>query len=275
MKKNLQWFPGHMAKGIKKLNEYKKIVDLMVEIVDARAPKSTKIGEFEKIFESKFKILILNKIDLADEKKCDEIIKSYKNYDEILKLNIKNSKDVNILKKVLRKYKDKKNQKNKNFNLPLRVIIVGIPNVGKSTLINQLCSKNKLKMENRPGVTKELQLIKIENQIELIDTPGIGAFKFDNDICAKNVALIGSITDKILYHYELAYYLINSIKNYKSFIDYYELEESLKDDNMIFEHIANKKGCFKKGGVIDEEKTSKLILNDYKNLKLGRITLDS
>ncbi|GHV24707.1 ribosome biogenesis GTPase A [Clostridia bacterium] len=271
----ISYFPGHMAKGIKDLKKAIKSVDLIAEIIDARAPSSSKNSDFEKIILNKPKILILNKCDLANDFftfQWLEFYNSKQNY--AMKLNCKSNKNLNDFFKLVN-LAMKNNQVAKNA----KIMVIGIPNVGKSSFINRLIGKNRAKVENKTGVTRGVQWFSLKNGIEILDTAGILTPKFDDSETALNLSLIGSIKNEILDSEELAIKLIEKIKaNYSGNIaERYAVEQkkilSLEPCE-ILGYIANKRNMLLRNGEIDRGRVSTMFLKEFKSGKLGKITLE-
>ena len=289
-KSNINWYPGHMLKTKKQIIEDLKLIDVVVELLDARIPKSSRNPDIQRIVQNKKRIVLLNKSDLAEEKETKKWIEYYKNNNtaaiacdanlgkgikEILK-QIDNAM-VEEMQKAASKGRIKRN---------IRIMILGIPNVGKSSLINRLCNKKSAVVGNRPGVTKQKQWVRIANNIELLDTPGVLWPKFEDENVALNLAYTGSIKDEVLETIEVSFkLLIYLYNNYKSnLLERYKITEgeleqiNSEDENEeiynLMKLIGKKRGAVISGGEIDDEKTAKIILNDFRSGKLGRITLE-
>ena len=290
----IQWFPGHMSKARRQVQENLKHVDFVTILVDARLPLSSQNPMLTKIVGDKPKLLILNKADLADDYVTNQWI-TYFNSKNIhcLKINSRNNSGVKQVNGLIQTACADKIERDKSrgiMNRPIRAMVVGIPNVGKSTFINAFAGKASAKTGNKPGVTKGKQWIKLGKNVEMLDTPGILWPKFDNQDVGMRLAMIGSINDNILNIEELAIDTINYI--YKCYpdniIERYELdresvaasydEGAINPDNSvalyIMEQIAIKRGCIKKGNAIDYEKASNILLDDFRSGRLGRITLE-
>ena len=269
---NINWFPGHMAKAKRQMEEQLKLVDIIIELRDARIPFSSENPLLKELGKNKKKLIILNKADLADEIENNKFLLYF---DNVLLLD---SLHQNINKIVSEKIKEickdildraiRRGIKNKT----IRAMVVGIPNVGKSTFINSFVKRKVAKVENRPGVTKNLQWIRIDKDIELLDTPGVLWPKFENQEDAIKLAILGTINDNILDKEELVNYCLLYLKdNYKDLlIKYYELDNL----NNIFEDIGRKKNYLSEGGQIDKNKTIDSILKDIRLNKIGRISLE-
>lgn len=286
----INWYPGHMLKTKKQIIEDLKLIDVVVELLDARIPKSSRNPDIQRIVQNKKRIVLLNKSDLAEEKETKKWIEYYKNNNttaiacdanlgkgmkEILK-QIDNAMEEEM-QKAASKGRIKRN---------IRIMILGIPNVGKSSLINRLCNKKSAVVGNRPGVTKQKQWVRIANNIELLDTPGVLWPKFENENVALNLAYTGSIKDEVLETIEVSFkLLIYLYNNYKSnLLERYKITEgeleqiNSEDENEeiynLMKLIGKKRGAVVSGGEINDEKTAKIILNDFRSGKLGRITLE-
>lgn len=291
-KTTINWFPGHMAKTRKQIIEDLKLIDVVVELLDARIPISSQNPDIKQITQNKKKIIVLNKCDLADENDNKKWIEFFiKNGNRVVLVDSISGKGINetikqiqeIMEEDLNKLADKGRVGRK-----IRVMIVGIPNVGKSSFINRIAKKNSAEVANRPGVTKKKQWIRINEQIELLDTPGVLWPKFQSEEVALNLAFTGTIKDDILELTEIAYNLIKFLlKNYKkNLLERYSLNEKNvneilsqnQEENQniyeIMQLIGKRRGAVISGGNIDDEKTSKIILEDFRSGKLGRITIE-
>lgn len=274
-----QWFPGHMTKAMRQMKEDIKLIDLIIELLDARIPLSSRNPEIDNLGQNKARLVLLNKADLADEKQNNKWIEYFKKKGIVaLKINSKNKqgiKEINNAVNIACKEKIERNLKRGIKNIPIRAMVVGIPNVGKSTFINAYAGKNCAKTGNKPGVTKGKQWIRLNKNLELLDTPGVLWPKFDDQKIGMHLAFIGSMNDNILDVSELAFQLIKLLENlYPNAIkDRYSIEG---DDNIlqIMYQIAEVRGCKLKGNQPDLDKTSKIVLDDFRSGKLGRITLD-
>ena len=274
-----QWFPGHMTKAMRQMKEDIKLIDLIIELLDARIPLRSRNPEIDNLGQNKARLVLLNKADLADEKQNNKWIEYFKKKGIVaLKINSKNKqgiKEINNAVNIACKEKIERNLKRGIKNRPIRAMVVGIPNVGKSTFINAYAGKNCAKTGNKPGVTKGKQWIRLNKNLELLDTPGVLWPKFDDQKIGMHLAFIGSMNDNILDVSELAFQLIKLLENlYPNAIkDRYSIEG---DDNIlqIMYQIAEVRGCKLKGNQPDLDKTSKIVLDDFRSGKLGRITLD-
>lgn len=282
---NVQWYPGHMAKAKRMIQENLKLIDVIIELVDARIPLSSKNPDIDALAGSKSRVILLNKSDMADPK-YNDMWKNYfesKGYYTIL-VNSKDGHGVKQIKDLVNKACEEKIERDRRrgiINRPIRAMVVGIPNVGKSTFINSFVGKATAKTGNKPGVTKGKQWIRLSSKIELLDTPGILWPKFEDPAVGMRLAFIGSINDDIIQMTELALELILFLsKNYPNNIkDRYGIEVSenineIKDCIGILEQIAEKRSCLQKGGELDLEKAAKILLDDFRNVRLGKITLE-
>lgn len=289
---NINWFPGHMAKTRKQITEDLKLVDVVIEILDARIPISSQNPEIRQITQNKKKVIILNKCDLSDENDNRKWAEHFiKQGNKAVLVDSNSGKGVNeVIKQVqLIMNDDLEKLANKGrIGRKIRVMIVGIPNVGKSSFINRIAKKNSAIVGNKPGVTKQKQWIRINDQIELMDTPGVLWPKFENEEVALNLAFTGTIKDDILEITEIAYcltkFLLNNYR--KNLIERYSLDEKMinsileqdQEENQniyeIMQLIGMKRGALISGGNVDDEKTSKIILDDFRSGKIGRITLE-
>ena len=274
------WYPGHMAKTKKNIKENLNFIDVVYEVIDARMPISSKIVDIDELIGNKKRILIMTKYDLCDKEKTDPFIKHYEKLgyqvvpvDLITRKNIKKILELsNEISTEITKKRATKGLKPRS----LRALIVGIPNVGKSTLINSLVGKKVALVANRPGFTKGLSWIRIGKNIELLDSPGILWPKLENQHQAKILALLGTIKEDILNKEDLAYFGIElMLKYYKeNLANRYEITTISNDPLSVMEQIAKRCGALVRGGEVDYSKVSNIILTDIKNNSFGNITLD-
>ncbi len=275
----IQWYPGHMTKARRMMEENIKLIDIVIEILDARVPFSSKNPDIDKLAANKYRLIVLNKTDLADPEVTNEWERYYKDKGFfVAKINARSGegiKNINGIVKEACREKIERDRKRGIINRPLRAMIVGIPNVGKSTFINSYTRKACTKVGNKPGVTKGKQWIKLSKDIELLDTPGILWPKFDDNEIGMKLAFIGSINDDILSTVDIAYELIKFLQiNYcNSLSERYNIEID-GDYVQILEMIAVKRGCIKKGDEADLDKAAALILDDFRAGRLGRISLE-
>ena len=276
---DFQWYPGHMTKAKRMMQENMKLIDIMIELVDARIPLSSRNPDIDQLAANKARLILLNKTDMADERvtaQWEEYFKEKGFY--VARTNSRSGKGVKGTQAIVMeacKEKIERNKKRGIKNRPIRAMIAGIPNVGKSTFINSLAGKACTKTGNKPGVTKGKQWIKLNKNIELLDTPGILWPKFEDQQVGLRLALIGSIRDEILNQDEMAIELIEYLKNHYEGIlsERYQVDES-KDRVKILEEIALNRNCKMKGNELDYEKASKILLEEFRNGKLGKISLE-
>ena len=278
-KRAINWYPGHMTKAVRQMKEDIKLIDLVIELLDARIPLSSRNPDIDDLGKNKARLVLLNKSDLADETDNNKWIQYFKDKGIIaLKINSKNKqgiKEINNAVQIACKEKIERDKKRGIINRPVRAMVVGIPNVGKSTFINAYAGRAAAKTGNKPGVTKGKQWIKLNKNLELLDTPGILWPKFDNQTIGMHLAFIGSINDNILDVTELAYQLVKLLATTypKVVVERYKIEGH-EDPLQVMYQVAEVRGCKLKGNQADLEKTSKIIMDDFRAGKLGRITLD-
>lgn len=291
-KTNINWYPGHMAKTKRQIIEDLKLIDVVIELLDARIPISSQNPDLEEIVGNKKRIIILNKCDLSDEKENKKWVTYFEKQgikavltdantgfgiDNVVK-QIENIAKSNLEKEALKGRVGKS----------IRVMILGIPNVGKSSLINRISKKTSAGVGNKPGVTKQKQWIRLKNNIELLDTPGVLWPKFENQEVALNLSYVGTIKDEILQKTEIAFYLVKFLlENYKNnIIQRYKISDEEIQNIMsqnknpnenimdVLYLIGKKRGAIVSGGNIDEEKIANIILEDFRTGKLGKISLE-
>ena len=279
-KMNINWYPGHMAKTKKQIIEDLKLIDIVIEILDARIPLASQNPDIENCIKDKNKIIVLNKADLADNNITNKWIEFYKsNGIKAIAVESNNSKGIKeVIEAIKSEYdiiKEKYMQKGR-IGRAIRVMIVGIPNVGKSTFINSIAKRNTAKVGNKPGVTKQKQWIKITNEIELMDTPGMLWPKLENKDFAMHLAFVGTIGENAIDKEEIAYYLLEYlIKNYpQRLTERFNISLDEKETVDVLEEIAKKRGAIISGGNINMQKVSDIILNEFQSGKLGRITIE-
>ena len=276
---NYQWYPGHMTKAKRMMQENIKLIDLIIELVDARIPMSSRNPDIDELGKGKSRIILLNKSDLADARLNQEWESFFKEKGYFVQqLNAKTGAGIkNILALVQESCKEKieRDRKRGIINRPVRAMVVGIPNVGKSTFINSFAGKACAKTGNKPGVTKGKQWIRLNKNLELLDTPGILWPKFEDQKIGERLALIGSINDEILHVDELAVALIRNLKN--SYLDLLEKRYDITIDEDAYDtlkKIAIARKCLQKGELPDVDRASSMLLEDFRSGKLGRITLE-
>lgn len=281
-----------MAKTKRQISEDLRLVDIVVEILDSRIPISSRNPDIEELIKNKNRLIILNKYDLAEENENKKWVKAFEDQEiAAVLVNSSTGEGVNqAIKRIEDLYKEKqqKYEGKGRIGKSIRVMIIGIPNVGKSSFINRVTKKNSAQVGNRPGVTRQKQWIRINGNIELLDTPGVLWPKFESEEVALNLALTGTIKDEVIETLEIGFNLLKVlISKYKKMLieryklDEYEVESILKkeieENEKILElmHLVGKnRGILKSGGEIDEEKTAKIILEDFRSGKIGRITLE-
>lgn len=279
---NIQWYPGHMTKAKRKIAEDLKLVDVVIELVDARIPMSSRNPDVDEIVGGKPRVVILNKSDIADEYANKLWIKYYtaNNTKVVLANSIKGTglKEATQAAKLLMKEKIDRLKSKGLLVKTIRALIIGIPNVGKSTLINKMAGKSIAQTGDRPGVTKAKQWIKISNELELLDTPGILWPKFEDEQVALNLAFTGAIKDDILDVYELSLKLLERLQQdfFKNLKEKYKLEDAHKELPVhdLFNQIGKKRGCIISGGEIDTRRVAIMLLDDFRGARIGKITLE-
>ena len=276
---NYQWYPGHMTKAKRMMQENIKLIDLIIELVDARIPMSSRNPDIDELGKGKSRIILLNKSDLADAGQNQEWESFFKEKGYFVQqLNAKTGagiKNIQALVQESCKEKIERDRKRGIINRPVRAMVVGIPNVGKSTFINSFAGKACAKTGNKPGVTKGKQWIRLNKNLELLDTPGILWPKFEDQKIGERLALIGSINDEILHVDELAVALIRNLKN--SYLDLLEKRYDITIDEDAYDtlkKIAIARKCLQKGELPDVDRASSMLLEDFRSGKLGRITLE-
>lgn len=277
---HFQWYPGHMTKAKRMMQENIKLIDIVVELLDARVPRSSKNPDIDQLANNKFRLVILNKADLADE----EANRQWENYYKekgffVLKVNSQKGQGIKNVKGAIMeacKEKMERDRKRGIMNRPIRAMVAGIPNVGKSTFINSFAGKACTKTGNKPGVTKGKQWIKINKDVELLDTPGILWPKFEDQIVGLHLAFIGSIKDEIIQVEELSMNLIQFMQERypQQLKDRYDLPEEELTPEQALVHIAEVRFCKKQGGEADLEKAAAIVMEDFRSGKMGRITLE-
>ena len=278
-KTNINWYPGHMAKAKREIKEKIDLIDIVYEVVDSRMPKSSRIVDLDQIIGNKPRIIVFTKYDLCDKNITDKYIREYEKDYVVIKANLKENS--NIAKEIINKTELLLNDINekrvaKGLNKRnYRALVVGVPNAGKSTLINRLAGKNTQEVANRAGVTKNLSWIKLNKNIELLDTPGILWPKLDDENVAYNLASLTSIKEEILNKEDIAYYIIKMLYEYYPNIlkEKYHIV-NIDDINRVFDEIGRKRGCLQKGNLVDLEKVYTIIINDLKEGKIGKVTFD-
>lgn len=278
---SIQWFPGHMAKAKREVQEKLKLVDFVIELLDARAPFSSQNPMLQQVLNNKPKMIVLMKKDLADPKKTDEWIGYFQEKDiPSLAVNVNNKTDINQVIQQAKHLGQEKLEKLKKKGIqprPARAMIIGIPNVGKSTLINRLANKKAAKTGDRPGITKQQLWIKVKKDFELLDTPGILWPKFEDEKVGYHLAAIGTIKDQLLSLQDITAFVITYLqKQYPNILEEkYNITPEMEDMDEIFKVIGKNRGALASGGRIDYDKVADLFLRDLRTGKLGNITLES
>ena len=281
----IQWYPGHMVKAQNEIKNSLKLIDIVVEVLDARIPVSSRNNNINELVKDKKRIIVLNKYDLADKVE----VTKWKNYFEengnpCILVNANVSENIaNLVDEIRIQGKKIYDEKNKNKNIKInpiyRVLIVGIPNVGKSTIINKIAKRNAVVASNKPGVTRKNQWIRVGNDIELLDTPGLLMPNLSDNNAGEKLALTGNIKQEIIDIEELAYFGIKDLIE-EGYFELLKIHYKLDDNDVnleyydILELIGKKRGCLRSGGNVDVERVSKLILDDIKNGKIGKVCLE-
>ncbi len=276
----INWFPGHMKKTQREIKENLKLVDAIIEIRDARIPRSSANPDIDKLCEGKPRVILLNKSDLSEAK----VTKMWMNYlssenVRVIEVNCLNGKGLNQIKPTLDLLLKEKHDRLKAKGLvkiQMRVMVVGIPNVGKSTFINKMAKNNIAKTGDRPGVTKSKQWIKTKMDIEMLDTPGVLWPKFEDEKTALNLAFTGAIKDEIMDVEELAYNLVKRLQVFygNKLKDRYKIDEINEDPLETLNSIARRRGCLIKGGEIDYNRIAVILLDEFRGGKIGNISLE-
>ena len=276
---HFQWYPGHMTKAKRMMQENIKLIDLVIELVDARIPMSSRNPDIDELGKNKARLILLNKSDLAEEKQNDAWVEYFKAKGfSVVKVNSKKGGGIKSIQGVIQeacKEKIERDRKRGILNRPVRAMVVGIPNVGKSTFINALAGKACAKTGNKPGVTKGKQWIRLNKNVELLDTPGILWPKFEDQTVGLRLAFIGSIKDEILNTEELAAEIIQFLKKYYVGVlaEKYAIIE-VDDPYQCLTDIAKSRHCLLRGNELDTAKAATLLIDDFRDGRLGRITLE-
>ena len=276
---SINWYPGHMTKALRQMKEDIKLIDVVIELIDARIPYSSKNPDIDKLAENKKRVILLNKSDMAD----DKLTKQWKEHYEsagyaVAIINSKSGSGIKAINDLVLKVCAEKIAKDRAkgiLNRPIRAMIVGIPNVGKSTFINSFAGKACAKTGNKPGVTKGKQWIRLNKNVELLDTPGVLWPKFEDQQVGLRIAWIGSINEDILNPYDLAVKLCEYLyQNYPGILNTkYGIEECESGEEMLL-RIAIKRACLLKGGVPDTNRVAIFVMDDFKNGRIGKITAE-
>ena len=276
---HFQWYPGHMTKARRMMQENIKLIDLIIELVDARVPMSSRNPDIDELGRNKARLILLNKADLAEEARSDEWVDFFKKKGySAVKVNSKKGGGIKSIQSVIQeacREKTERDRKRGILNRPVRAMVAGIPNVGKSTFINALAGKACTKTGNKPGVTKGKQWIRLNKNVELLDTPGILWPKFEDQEVGLKLAFIGSIKDEILQTEELAAELVKFLNsNYPGVLEEKYAVPEVEDPYKCLHDIAESRHCLVRGSELDTEKAASILLDDFRAGKLGRITLE-
>lgn len=277
---HFQWYPGHMTKARRMMQENIKLIDLIIELVDARIPLSSRNPDIDELGKGKARLILLNKADLAEERLNDEWIAYFKEKGySAVKVNSKKGGGIKSIQSHIQeacREKTERDRKRGILNRPVRAMVVGIPNVGKSTFINALAGKACAKTGNKPGVTKGKQWIRLNKSVELLDTPGILWPKFEDQEVGLKLAFIGSIKDEILQTEELAAELAKfMMKSYPGVLEEKYAIPEAEDPYVCLADIAKSRHCLIRGSELDTEKAAAILLDDFRGGRLGRITLET
>ncbi|RKI83103.1 ribosome biogenesis GTPase YlqF [bacterium 0.1xD8-71] len=279
---NYQWYPGHMTKAKRMMQENISLIDLVIELVDARAPLSSRNPDIDELGKHKSRLILLNKSDLADPGLNQRWMSFFKEKGfYVLEVNAKTGQGLKAIQGMVReacKEKIERDRKRGIKNRPVRAIVVGIPNVGKSTFINSFAGKACTKTGNKPGVTKGKQWIRLNKELELLDTPGILWPKFESEEVGRKLAMIGSMNDEILQMTELAEALVTYLLSHyrRALLDRYQIEEDGQSYTAqeVMEAVCENRKCYKKGQEPDYEKAAALVIDDFRSGRIGQITLE-
>ena len=280
MAMNIQWYPGHMTKARRMMQEDIKLIDLIIELVDARVPLSSRNPDIDELGKNKARLILLNKADLADQAVNEAWIAYFQKLGyTVVQINSKSGAGIkSISQKVQEACKEKieRDRRRGIKNRPIRAMVAGIPNVGKSTFINAYAGKNCAKTGNKPGVTKGKQWIRMGKGLELLDTPGILWPKFEDQNVGLRLAMIGSINENILNIEELSLLAIDFLReNYPGLITkQYEVSEEAEKPLAILDQIADRRKCLAKGGEYDYAKAASMFMDDFRNGRIGRFSLE-
>ena len=287
---NFQWYPGHMTKAIRMMQENIKLIDIIIELTDARIPAAGRNPDIDELGKNKYRLVILNKADLADP----QVTKKWREYYEsqglfVMEMNSKTGNEASKVKDLVQSACAEKIERDKKRGIvgrPIRAMVAGIPNVGKSTFINKLAGRASAKTGNKPGVTKGKQWISLGKNMQLLDTPGILWPKFEDETVGLHIALTGSLNDENLDTTELACELIKILKESypNAIIEKYnidrealaelEQEQYATPASAVLSAIAINRKCFKQGAMPDMDRAAALLLDDFRNGRLGRISLE-
>ena len=276
---NIQWYPGHMTKAKRAMKEDIKLIDLIIEVVDARVPLASRNPDIDELGKGKARLILLNKSDLSSERYNEAWTSWFKEKGYfVVKINSRSGAGIKQINGVVQeacKEKIERDRRRGIMNRPVRAMVVGIPNVGKSTFINSFAGKACAKTGNKPGVTKGNQWIRLNKTLELLDTPGILWPKFEDQTVGLRLAFIGSIKDDLFNIYELSVLLLDYLtQNYPNAVsDFYQIDRE-EESAQLLEKIAVRRGYMKTGGVYDVDKAGKCLVDDFRAGKLGKISLE-
>lgn len=276
---NIQWYPGHMTKAKRMMQEDIRLIDLVIELTDARVPLASRNPDIDELGKNKARLILLNKADLADEQQNEAWAAYFREQGYFTaRINARSGAGMKQIQEIIRtacQEKLERDRKRGILNRPVRAMVVGIPNVGKSTFINTFAGKACAKTGNKPGVTKGKQWIRLNKNVELLDTPGILWPKFEDQQVGQKLAVVGSIKDELLQTEELALWILSFVRQYYPgcLARRYQLPEAGTDTDLL-EQIAFARGCRMKGGQPDVQKAAALIVDDLRSGRLGRITLE-
>ena len=277
----IQWYPGHMAKAKRKMKEDLPLCDVIVEVIDSRCPNSSRNPEIDQLAKDKIRILLFNKLDLADDERSKLFMEDFQRRGFFtMGIDARNRASVKRVNKLIQEASQPLYEKNRKKGISsqmVRAMVLGIPNVGKSTFINAFVGRSTAKTGNKPGVTRGNQWIKLDKNVQLLDTPGITWPKFEREIVGYNLALIGSINDDILPIEDLVFYFLKYLVRYypKAILERYGIEPEEGEAALsIMDKIAVKRACIKKGGDVAYTRVSRLILDDFRSGRLGKISLE-
>ncbi|WP_174613278.1 ribosome biogenesis GTPase YlqF [Virgibacillus ihumii] len=277
----IQWFPGHMAKAKREAEEKLKLVDFVMELVDARAPFSSQNPMLQQILRDKSKMMVLMKKDLADNRQTEKWISYFRtNGIPAVAINVNDKSDIKEVIRLGKELSQSKMEKLKKKGInprPGRGMILGIPNVGKSSLINRLANKKIAKIGDKPGVTKQQLWIKVQNEFELLDTPGILWPKFEDELVGYRLAAIGTIKDNLLSMQDIVAFVIKYMQQHypEQLMERYSIDSEMDDMWDVFVSIGRQRGALESGGNVNFDKVSDLVIQDLRTGRLGRITLET
>ncbi|MDQ0253733.1 ribosome biogenesis GTPase A [Evansella vedderi] len=278
---SIQWFPGHMAKAKREAQEKLKIIDVVIELVDARIPLSSRNPVIDELAKNKPRLMLLNKADLADPKRTEQWMSYFKEKGfAVLEINAQKGTGVRKVPEVVLDLAQPLIEKMKRKGMnprAVRALILGIPNVGKSTIINRLAKKKIAKIGDKPGVTKAQQWIKVGQEMELLDTPGILWPKFNDEAVGFRLALTGAIKEEIFDFQETTVFLLKFLKeNYpERLMERYGLEDIPEEMVQLYDQIGRKRGCLMGGGLIDYDRVAEILFREFRSGMLGRISLEA